>query len=347
MPLIASRDPAARGGTVHSHRFPAANTALPFVNKDAEQLRVTQEFLKTDVVSVDVFGLARVSEDAPAERTLAPAEPRLASTFAIGEEGGSLGAATAVIAKPAELTAPLDRVDAALRRGDSARLEVVVRTRKIGHFFPGGTVDAFDVWVELQAVDSNGKTILSSGALENGKGPVDPGAHTYRSLLLDEHGNPINKRNAWAARSVAYVRLIPPGAADTIHYRLKIPEDCGDTITITAKVNYRKFLWWNTQWAFAGIRDPEHKEFSLTKGHDDGRWVFTGDTAKVSGEIKAIPELPVTEMAKAVASLRVLPKSAPPPSRRRCWRRACASAGTTTASASCCRATSWARRPRS
>ena len=63
---------------------------------------------------------------------------------------------------------------------------------------------------------------------DDGKGPVEPGAHFYRSLQLDEHGNPINKRNAWATRSVAYVRLIPPGAADTVHYRLQIPEDAGD-----------------------------------------------------------------------------------------------------------------------
>jgi Tfp pilus assembly protein PilF len=308
MPLVASSDPAARAGKVRSHRFPAANTALPFVNKDHEQLRITQEFLKTDVVSVDVFGLARVDDEPAPERALKGGEPRLASTFAVGEEGGNLGAATTVITRPVEVVAPLDKVDAALRRGDTARLEVVVRTRKIGHFFPGGTVDAFDVWVEVEARDSNGRTVFHSGALENGNGRVDPGAHLYRSLLLDEHGNPINKRNAWAARSLAYVRLIPPGAADTIHYRLKIPEDCGDRLTITAKVNYRKFMWWNTQWAFAGVRDPAQPGYALAKGHDDGRWVFTGDTAKVSGEIKAIPDIPVTEMAKAIAELRILPK---------------------------------------
>jgi len=54
------------------------------------------------------------------------------------------------------------------------------------------------------------QTVGASG----GSGPVDSGAHFYRSLLIDEHGNPINKRNAWMARSVAYVRLIPPGAAE-------------------------------------------------------------------------------------------------------------------------------------
>ena len=39
MPLVPAKDPAARDGKVHSHRFPGANTALPFVNRDDEQLR--------------------------------------------------------------------------------------------------------------------------------------------------------------------------------------------------------------------------------------------------------------------------------------------------------------------
>ena len=38
------------------------------------------------------------------------------------------------------------------------------------------------------------------------------------------HGNPIDKRNAWQTRSLLYVRLIPPGAADVAHYRVRIPE---------------------------------------------------------------------------------------------------------------------------
>ncbi|HWC76592.1 MAG TPA: tetratricopeptide repeat protein, partial [Blastocatellia bacterium] len=193
----------------------------------------------------------------------------------------------------------------------SLRVEVVLRTRKVGHFFPGGTVDAFDVWVELEAVDEKGRTIFHSGLVEDsGRGPVESGAHFYRALLLDGRGNPISRRNAWMARSVAYVRLVPPGAADTIHYRLNIPDDCGDKIFLKAKVNYRKFAWWNTQWAFAGVRDPQQKEFGLAAGYDDGKWVFTGDTSKVSGNIKAIPDIPITVMSYQEASLRVLPRNA-------------------------------------
>jgi tetratricopeptide (TPR) repeat protein len=315
MPLVDSNDPAAKNGKIRSHRFAAANTALPFVNKDPVQLKAVQDFLRDGQISVDVFGLVRGESETPAPEsgrlTEAAKEPRLASTFAAGEESMNFGAAQNFLAKEAEVLAPLDKIDVGVRRGDSVRVEVVVRTRKVGHFFPGGTVDAFDVWVELEAVDDKGRVLLHSGAAaDGGKGPVDPGAHFYRSLLLDEHGNQINKRNAWAARSVAYVRLIPPGAADTIHYRLQIPENAGDRIYLKAKVNYRKFAWWNTQWAYGGIRDPSQKEFSLTASHDDGKWIFTGDTAKVSGQVKAIPDIPTTVMAQGQASLRVLPKGA-------------------------------------
>jgi tetratricopeptide (TPR) repeat protein len=314
MPLVPAKDPAARDGKVHSHRFPGANTALPFVNRDEEQLQITQAFLQSGAVTIDVFGLVPGEPEGREARAVGGAEPRLSTTFAAGEESMSFGAAPGFVRKAAEVVAPLDKVEAALRRGDSARLDVVVRTRRIGHFFPGGTVDAFDVWVELEVVDSNGRKIFHSGLVEgDGRGPVEPGAHFYRSLMLDERGNVINKRNAWATRSVAYVRLIPPGAADTVHYRLRVPEDCGDRITVKAKLNYRKFAWWNTQWAFAGVRDPEHRGYSLAPGHDDGRWVFSGDTSGVSGQVKAIPDIPITVMDEAEAAIRVLPKGAPEP----------------------------------
>jgi tetratricopeptide (TPR) repeat protein len=315
MQLVPSRDPAAKNGMIRSHRFAAANTAVPFVNKDAVQLKAVQDFLKDGQVTIDVFGLVRGAEESPiTAKASTSGEQRIASTFAVGEESMDFGATRAFLTQPRPVVAPLDKVDAVVRRGESVRLEVVLRTRKVGHFFPGGTVDAFDVWVELEVQDDRGRKILHSGLVEDGgKGPVESGAHFYRSLMLDEHGNPINKRNAFAARSVAYVRLIPPGAADTVHYRLQIPPDAGDRITITAKLNYRKFAWFNTQWAFAGVRDPNQPKFSVGPGHDDGKFVFTGDTSKVSGEIKAIPDIPTTVMATANTTLRVVAAGAPVP----------------------------------
>ncbi len=308
MPLVASKDPAAKNGQIHSHRFPAANTAIPYVNGDTVQLATTQAFLRNGAVSVDVFGLVRGGPAPVVARAPVSGEPTEASTFAVGEESMNFGARQAFIATPSEVVGPLDKVDATVAPGESVRLEIVVRTRKVGHFFPGGTVDAFDVWVELEAVDEEGRTIFHSGEIEDGgRGPVEPGAHFYRSLQIDAHGNPINKRNAWSARSVAYVRLIPPGAADTIHYRMTVPADAKGTITLRAKVNYRKFAWWNTQWAYAGVRAPGTPKDAVGVGYDDGVWQFTGDTSHVSGAMKAIPDIPTTVMARAEATLRVAP----------------------------------------
>src|SRR6185295_10341592 len=311
MPLVKSSDPAAKNGMVRSHRFPGANTALPFVNHDTVQLKAVQDFLRDGQVSLDVFAVTRGADARAGENAeVGGGEARAASTFAVGEESAR-PSAPAVLTPAVDVLGPLDKVTVPVRRGESVRVEVVVRTRKVGHFFPGGTVDAFDVWVELEAVDENGRAIFHSGSVgDGGRGPVEKGAHFYRSLLIDEHGNPINKRNAWAARSVAYVRLIPPGAADTIHYRLNIPEDAGSKITLRAKVNYRKFAWWNTQFAYAGVRDPADKNPAVAPAYDDGKWVFSGDTSRVSGGIKAIPDIPTTVMANASVDLAVLPRGA-------------------------------------
>lgn len=310
MPLVPSADPSAKGGLVKSHRFAAANTALPFVNGDAAQLEAVQRFLRDGQVSVDIFGIVRGARPTEGRAAGGRAEPALSSSFAIGEESMAFGAAGQILAASGAVMGPLGAVPVHVRAGESVRLEVVVRTRKVGHFFPGGTVDAFDVWVELEARDARGRTLLHSGFLENGNGPVDPSAHLYRSLMLDAEGHPINKRNAFMTRSVAYVRLIAPGAADTVHYRLDVPEDAAGPITLVARVNHRKFAWWNTQWAYAGVRDPGHTDYQVDAHRDTGRWVFTGDTSKVSGKMKAIPDLPVTVMAEAHAQVQVLPRGA-------------------------------------
>ncbi len=315
MPLVSSNDAANLDGYVHNHRFPGANTAVPFVNRDEEQLKTVTEFLQNDQIGVDIFALSEVAADQPDQGPSAArgAEPRVASTFAEGDElGFAVGRATGYT-EARRVLAPINRVKPRLRRGETVRVDVVVRTKNVGHFFPGGTVDAFDVWVELKAEDEQGRVIFWSGYVPRDqagrKGPVDPSAHFYRAFLLDERGNPINKRNAWAARSVLYVRLIPPGAADTVHFRLKIPEDCGDKIRLTARVNYRKFTWWNTHWAFAGVRDPADPDPQVGPGYDDGKWVFSGDTSDVSGKIKEIPDLPIVTLATSTVVVRIAPAS--------------------------------------
>jgi Flp pilus assembly protein TadD len=314
MPLTPSKDQGNVNGFVHNHRFPGANTAVPTANNDPEQLAQSVKFLKDKQVTVDVFAIspAGITSESASPATVGGA-PELSTTFAVGEEAESSGTKAAK-GEAREITAPLGRVQASVRRGDDYLVDVVVRTRKVGHFFPGGTVDAFDVWLELQATDEKGQILYWSGKVEDdGKGPVEPGAHFYRSQQIDAHGNVINKRNAWSNRAVVYVHLIPPGAADTVHYRMHIPENAGEKISLHAKLNYRKFMWFNTQFAYGGQEDPQKPKGSFTHDYDDRQWDFHGDTSGVAGAMKKIPDLPIITVAEDTKSIAVLPKKSQPP----------------------------------
>jgi tetratricopeptide (TPR) repeat protein len=310
MPLMHSNDIGNRGD-VHSHNFPGANTALPYANQDSAQLALQEQFLKSGAVTVDIFALAPAI---PKKSNVQSQPSDLSTTFAVGEEAESNAPMSEDSGAAAPVSAPLNRVAAVVRRGDDVVIEVVVRTRKVGHFFPGGTVDAYDTWLELKATDDTGRVLFWSGNVEDGgKGPVDPGAHFYRSLLIDGNGNPINKRNAFASRATVYVHLIPPGAADTVHYRLHIPSNAGNQINLHASLRYRKFSWYNTQFSFAGIPDPTDKNGKFSADFDDRTFVFTADTSNVSGKLKSIPDLPIVSMAEDNVNVKVLPAGAAAP----------------------------------
>ena len=278
MPMVPSTDPGNHKGMVRSHRFATANTAVAHVNGDQKQLDETVKFLKSGFVTVDLFAITPVEEfkgQAPMMRKSGDA-PRLNSTMAVGEEAESAG--QYFIREVSKVAAPIDTAKVSVEPGTTVRLDAVVRTRRVGHFFPGGTVDAYDLWLEVQGKDADGKVFFWSGEVEdNGKGPVDKGAHFYRSYMLDGEGNHIDKRNAWQARSVLYVRLIPPGAADTIHYRVQIPKNAKAPFRFEAKLNYRKFA-------------HVYNEFSYEKRPD------------VSGRLKnEVPVIPIVTLASARA----------------------------------------------
>jgi tetratricopeptide (TPR) repeat protein len=302
MPMTPSGDAGSHSGSVHSHRFPAANTALPTVNQDAAQFRDVEKFLKSGFITVDIFAASPVEEmKGQTEMRRRNAEaPQLSSSFAVGEEAEQSGAV--FLREVGKLAAPIDTAQAKFAPGSTVRFDTVVRTRKIGHFFPGGTVDSFDVWLELQAKDATGKVIFWSGKVDDGgRGPVERGAHFYRSYQIDGEGNMINKRNAFQTRSTLYVRLIPPGAADVAHYRMNIPKDAKGPVTLEARLNYRKFAHYYTQFSYAG--KPKGDDPHLVSTSFDNR-EFSFDKANipanVSGKIKGeIPDLPILTLAEA------------------------------------------------
>ena len=289
MPLVDSRDPGNRGGKVHSHRFPAANTAVAFVNHDSAQLQTEEQFLKSGFITVDLFA-ATLAEPVPGQTRMlhrTGEAPALASTFAAGEETEQNG--PILLRDVGRLAAPIGAPGVRLPPGATVRVDAVVRTRKIGHFFPAGTVDAYDVWLEFRARDARGRVLAWSGSVDRG-GAVEPGAHFYRSFQIDGEGNPINKRNAWQTRSVLYVRLIPPGAADTAHILLSIPKDAAGPLTLEARLNYRKFSDYYTKFSFAGVARPG----PASRDFDSRQYDF--DSAPV-------PALPIVTVASSTATV--------------------------------------------
>jgi Tfp pilus assembly protein PilF len=308
MPLVASQDPGNRGGQVHSHRFPAANMAVAYANQDKPQMKAEEDFLKSGFITVDIFAAAPVEDNGKAldmRRRSGAEGPQVNSTFAVGEE--ALQSGPVYLRDVGQVTAPIDVAGAKFKPGSTVRVDAVVRTRKIGHFFPGGTVDSFDVWLEMQARDAAGQIVFWSGQVEDeGRGPVEKGAHFYRSYLLDGDGNEINKRNAFQARSVLYVHLIPPGAADVAHYRIHIPKDAKGPLTLTAKLNYRKFTRYYTEFSYAGTPLANQAPTLVDVSHDSREFSFAASNvpANVSGKVKGrIPDLPIVTLASAQATL--------------------------------------------
>jgi tetratricopeptide (TPR) repeat protein len=307
MPLEPSNELGSKGGQSHSHRFPAANTSLSHANLDTKQTEAEQKFLTSGFITVDIFAASPVQDNGKQTNMIRRAStgPTLSSGIAVGEEAEQSG--DTFIREVGQVAAPLDAAKPKLVPGSTARVDVVVRTRKIGHFFPGGTLDSFDIWLELQATDATGKVIYWNGQVaDGGKGPVDPGAHMYKAYQLDGDGNQINKRNAYQARSVLYVHAIQPGAADTVHYLLRIPKDAKGPINLTAKLNHRKFSWYYTQFAYAGQPKPGQDPKLNNINYNSLEYSFDKSNipANVSGEIKGeIPVTPITVLASAKATI--------------------------------------------
>ncbi len=208
MPLAQSNDFGAKDfdktGSlkVHDHLFPAANTAVAHLRNEPEIVKRHQEFLK-GVIRVDIFGI---------------------------KEGAAIDG---------KLSAPLRPTVPVLKAGERYLVETVIRTLKMGHPFTQGTVDSNEVWLDVTAT-SGSKVIGRNGGIDN-QGEVDRWAHFLNVFMLDRDGNRINRRNPQDIFVPLYNHQIPPGAAQIGHYALQVPPDVTEPVTVTVKLQYRKF----------------------------------------------------------------------------------------------------------
>lgn len=127
MRLSDLSDPArGTAGKHRSHRFIAANQAVPAMKGYPEQVRLTEEWLR---------GRTEV--------------PEIADRWAKGE------------AVPVRVEAP-----AAAAPGSVLRWQVVITSNKVGHNFPTGPLDLIETWLDATVRDARGRELFRSGALD-------------------------------------------------------------------------------------------------------------------------------------------------------------------------------------
>jgi hypothetical protein len=190
------------------HQFPSANTAIPYLLRDKMEdadgaIAAHREFLD-GVMRLDIFGLKR---------------------------GGRIDG---------ELLAPVRPDVPVLEPGKTYLIEIVVRTVKMGHLFTQGTVDSNEIWMDVEVTNGD-RRLGRSGGRESSDGAVDPWSHFVNAFVIDREGNRIDRRNAEDIFIALYNNQIPPGAADVVHYRLEVPPDASGTLTVDARLQYRKF----------------------------------------------------------------------------------------------------------
>ena len=177
--------------------------------------------------------------------------------------------------------------------GEAVALRAVITSNKVGHDFPTGPLDIIQAWVELEVKDPEGRVVYASGRRDE-RHFIEPGTFMFKAEPVDQYGNLIDRHNLWEMVGVRYRRSLFPGFSDTAEYtfqcaggasgpsrapaaqefRFAAPETAPRELTVTARLLYRKV-----------------DQFLLN-------FMF--------GE-KAGLTMPVTEMARAEARIRVTP----------------------------------------
>lgn len=214
---------------IHNHFFASANTAMPWLLDEPGAIQDHQKFLE-GVMRVDLFGV---------------------------REGGTVDG---------QLTAPLRPTVPTLNPGSDYLLETVIRTVKMGHHFTQGTTDSNEIWLEVKA-RSGDRIIGVSGQIKEDSS-VDEWAHFVNSFMLDRDGNRIDRRNAQDIFVPLYSHQIPPGAGQTVHYALNLPEDLSAPVQVSVRLLYRKF-----DSTYMNYVDKKLQELGADplKGHVDGQ----------------------------------------------------------------------------
>ncbi|TKD00069.1 multiheme c-type cytochrome [Polyangium fumosum] len=142
----------------------------------------------------------------------------------------------AVIGADGHRTLPADGANVAA--GERVVLAVALRNERVGHRFPGGTMDAADAWVEVEVRDTNGALVAEAG-LEHEATGDDPTAHRLRALQVGDDGKPRLERQTEQFRAPVFNHTIPPRGAQVVEYGLEAPAGVAFPLRVIARLRHR------------------------------------------------------------------------------------------------------------
>ena len=225
MPALAAQDVSAHAGNVASHRWLGANSAVPVQYGFDEQARLLVEYLRSDKLQIDIFGLTVEHEPKPGHVAFVPAT--LIAPLGAQKSGRSF----------------------TIQPGEWVRVDVVVvRNKGIGHGLIPELRDFYESWLDFEAKDDAGHSIYHSGDVDADH-KVDPDARNYGLQILGKDGKSLDHHEVWKTYTKAYDATIASGRSDVVRYRFRVPENVKE-IKLTAAVRYRRFRRVFTDYVF-------------------------------------------------------------------------------------------------
>jgi hypothetical protein len=199
-------DYGAKDGKLASHRWLGANTVIPKYYNYDEQMEKTIAFLRNNVLNVDIFGVER-------------------------NEG--------------QIIAPLGSQSFDIAPGDDLTASVVIQNKGIAHSLVPEQRDFYESWVEFEATDAKGNTLMHSGALQPG-GALDPQAHSFTNRLVNVRGGLNDLHQVWDTRVVAYNNTIQSGRSwGRLQSPLRSTIAASTSTSLTsAWANTMRCRWW-------------------------------------------------------------------------------------------------------
>ncbi len=217
-PVMANDPSANKAGYVASHRSLGANTFLPILNGDTEQLELTKRFLQNSKLLIHI--------EEPEQKN------RLSNKQSLENDLRTAGSELPYF----------------LYLGDTGELSITVTNRLVGHSFPAGTTDLNQAWISLTVQDANGQVVYSSGSLNN-KNELDSTAHIYHSTPVDRFGKPVWRHDLFRMTGESTKNVIESGRSDIKTYAFEVPSWAKTPLTVEAKLNYRKLNKKYAEWA--------------------------------------------------------------------------------------------------